>query len=40
MSWLYWLIYEVATVLAGLAIIFIVVKIWGWLLAKHGRDRE
>jgi hypothetical protein len=40
MIWLYWLMNEVATVLAGLAIIFIVAEAWGWWLSRHGRDRD
>jgi len=40
MSSLYFLMNAIAVVLAGLAIIYIVSKIWGWLFRKHGGDRE
>ena len=40
MSSLYFLTNTIAVVLAGLAIIYIVSKIWGWLFPKHGGDRE
>ena len=40
MSSLYFLMNAIAMVLAGLAIIYVVSKIWGWLFPKHDRDRK
>jgi len=40
MSWLDLMMNATAIVLAGLAIIYIVSKIWSWLFSKHGGDRE
>jgi len=38
--WLYWLMNAVAPVLAGIAIIYIVSKVWGWWFSKHDGRRD
>jgi len=42
MSWLCWLVNAAAPVLVGIAIIYIVGKIWSWWFSTHDgrRDRE
>jgi hypothetical protein len=40
MSWLGLLMNTIALMLGGLAIIYIVNKIWGWWFSTHDANRE